>query len=203
MEGKIQELLGKAESAEENDATVNGSKRLFGSEADAAAFYELKRPGLSDLDSWNESSSLSSYSLFDETGRELPRTELAEGDLIRISLKGSGKYDWVKVISLRQSADEAVVTVSPAADPTDHSGDKATTSHFFSGDATNNFCLRLNGRAVEFFVIGFTEKTNIGETGGPVESIRNLAVANLGSYLGIQSSEWTKFSENFLKAAGD
>jgi hypothetical protein len=43
------------------------------------------------------------------------------------------------------------------------------------------------------------EKTNIEETSGVLETIRNYATANLGCLLGIQKTQWETFCKNFLE----
>src|SRR6476469_1566783 len=47
---------------------------------------------------------------------------------------------------------------------TDKEPDKNVTSHFFTSDATNNFCLEKRDAVVSFYVIGLSEKTNTDET---------------------------------------
>jgi hypothetical protein len=91
------------------------------------------------------------------------------------------------------------VTIKPSHDPTDKDSDKDATSHFFTSDATNNFCLEKRDAVVSFYVIGLSEKTNTDETENLVERARNVAVANIGSYFGIQKGEWKTFCRKFLR----
>ncbi len=117
---------------------------------------------------------------------------------MRISLKGSGKYDWIRVIDIYEAADKFVVTVKPTYDPTQEKSDKTVISHFFTDDSTNNFCVLRKEKTIAFYVIGLGEKQNTNETKNTLETIRNVAV-NLGSYLGIQKVEWEKFCHHFLE----
>ncbi len=203
MNGKIQYLLQEANSQDSNENSVSFAKRDFTTlEKAQTAFLRLKEK-LLNLDNWSENSGLSSYELFDENGNVRPDKTLAADSFIRIALTGSGKYDWVKVIEIYEAEDEFVIIVNPTFDPTGDNPDKTSTSHFFSAEATNNFCLLQNDKSVDFYVIGINEKQNSGETENTLEIVRNVAVANLGSYLGIQKSVWTKFCENFLSSVAE
>jgi hypothetical protein len=199
MKGRLKELFDKARSATEHDASINGAERDCDAEPEAREAFAKFRRKLFDLPRWNSESALTSFAHFDADGRELEDRPLAERDFIRIALKGSGKYDWVRVARIEQTDDEAVITVSPEFDPTAEQPDKETTSHFFTSAATNNFCLQKDGTKILFYVIGLDEKTNLGETENTLETARNALVANLGYYLGIQKGEWLTFCRNFLE----
>lgn len=203
MNGRIQNLLKEANSQDSHENSVSFAKRDFTTvEKARTAFFRLKESVL-NIENWNENSRLSSYELFDENGNNCADKTLTTDSFIRISLKGSGKYDWVKVIEIYDTADEFVITVTPTFDATEEKPDKTSTSHFFSAEATNNFCLLRDDKSVNFYVIGLNEKQNTGETGNPLEIVRNIGVANLGSYLGIQKSVWTNFCENFLSSVAE
>lgn len=117
---------------------------------------------------------------------------------MRILLKGSGKYDWVKIISIDEATDEFIITVKPTFDPTADEPDKTVISHFFTDESTNNFCLSRNGGKISFYVIGLNEKQNTSETKNTLETVRNVAV-NAAAYVGIQEGEWEKFCHSFLE----
>lgn len=196
MQYQTEELQKQAE-ADRNDSSINGAKREFESEQAAEDFFAHLKEKLFNIEAWNSGSGLSSYALYDENGAEIKDKPLAEKDFIRISLKGTGKYDWVRVTRIHQTPSEIILTVKPTFDPT--AEEKYSTSHFFTSEATNNFCLLKDGQTVMFYVIGLNEKTNTQETDSLLEKARNFAAANLGSYLGVQSAEWTKFAESFLE----
>lgn len=197
MQFKTQRLLEQAKASEDQNSSISGAKRDFESARAAADFFSYLKGKLLDLEAWNAQSGLSSYTHFDKNGNEVKNEPLREEDFIRILVKGTGKYDWVRVRQIYRAANEIVLTVKPAFDPTDE--DKTSTSHFFSSEATNNFCLLKNETTIEFYVVGLNEKTNVGEADGVIETARNAAVANLGFYLGIQKSEWTTFCQKFLE----
>jgi len=92
-----------------------------------------------------------------------------------------------------------VLTVNPSRNPTEKTDDESVTSHFFSGDATNNFCLERRENILNMCVIGLSEKTNTDETKNAFETARNFAVANAGRFLGVQKAHWKLFCESFLK----
>lgn len=200
MSNKIQNLLEQAYAQDSNRNSVSFAKHNFTAADNAQTAFTQLREKLLNLENWNEHSGLTSYELFDKDGNSYEDKTLKENAFIRIYLKASGKYDWVQIIEIYDSTDEFVITVNPTFDPTDRNSEKDETSHFFSSEATNNFCLLRDDKSLTFYVIGLNEKQNVEETDNPIETVRNVAVANLGSYLGIQTSEWTKFCESFLSS---
>jgi len=205
INGKIQILLEKA--ARQNDSTVPKQSstaqatRVFSTAAEAEKAFSFLRNRLFKVELWNVESEISSFHLFDRNGNAAPEKPAATaGDFIKIIFPGSGKDDWVKIVQIHDSSGETVLTVQPSPDPTEKESEK-TTSHFFTADSTNNFCLQKIDAKINFYVIGLNEKTNTEDTSGVVETIRNFATANLGSFLGIQKTQWETFCENFLKSA--
>ncbi|HUS00045.1 MAG TPA: hypothetical protein VMZ26_18425 [Pyrinomonadaceae bacterium] len=194
----IEKLIQAANSSNEGDTSLNLAKRVFLEQAGCDELFGTTRSKLLDIKEWNKNSSPTSYALFDESGRENPTQPISVGLFIRIGLYGSGKYDWVRVISITDEPDEVVVTVKPTYDPTAEAPDTASTSHFFGPEATNNFCLQRDDKTVAFYVIGLNEHQNTKFTGGLIESARNAAVANVGYYSGLQKGVWKEFCSNFL-----
>lgn len=201
MNGKIRDLLNQAE-VNPNNSSVSSAEKNFSAAAEAEKAYSIVKNKIQNIDEWNDHGMLSSYKIFTEDGQPRKTEILSENSFIRISLKGSGKYDWVRVINIDDLKNEFIITVKPAFDPTEEKPDRSVISHFFTDAATNNFCLSRNGETVSFYVIGLNEIRNTTETDGALETARNLAV-NLASYLGIQTSEWKKFCEGFLECATD
>lgn len=203
MNSKFQDLLKQAETQARattpQQSSVTCSERSFSNDDEAGVFFERLKQKLLRIKDWNEKSGLSGYKLFDAKGNLSHRKQAIVGDFIRIALHGSGKYDWVKILDIFDAPDEIVLTVKPTFNPTEEHTDKSVTSHFFTSDATNNFCVERRGRAINFCVIGLSEKTNTKETDGFIEAARNFATANIGSYFGIQKSEWKTFTESFLE----
>lgn len=193
----IENLLELAKS-DQNHSSVSKSEKIFLDEPEAQrAFAEYKKH-LVDLSCWNEAGNLSSYQLFDQNGEIIANGKIAQDLLIRISLKGTGKYDWVKVVEIADESNEMILTVQPTFDPSKK--EAKTVSHFFTAEARNNFCLHLDGRKISFYIIGLNEKQNLTQTSDFVEAIRNWVAANVGTYLGLQKAEWTTFAENFITA---
>jgi hypothetical protein len=203
MKGRLKELYEQANSSDKHDTSINGARRDCAAEAEAREDFLKFERKLFEISQWNSESALTSYTHFSAAGDELENRPLAEQDFIRISLTASGKYDWIKVIRIYRGADEIVLTVKPSFDPTEKAADKESTSHFFTNEATNNFCLQRDEKSILFYVIGLHEKTNLGETENALETARNAAVANLGYYLGIQKAEWKTFCRNFLEIDED
>ena len=199
MSGKIQNLLQQA-SQEPNTSSVSFAKRNFTEEGQAQAVFLEVKEKLLNLDNWNKNAGLSSFEIFDENGNVQADKTIRIGGFERISLKGTGKYDWVRITDIYEGEDEFVITVKPTYDPTADDQDKKAVSHFFTDEASNNFCLQKDDKSVALYVIGLNEKQNVSETDNMIETVRNAAVANLGSYLGIQKSEWTIFCKNFLSS---
>jgi len=195
----IERLLKAANSSTEGDTSVNFAKRVFLEQSECDAFFELTCSHLLDISEWNKHSSATGYELFNQNG-VVTSEPISVGAFIRIALYGSGKYDWVRVISILDEADEFVLTVKPSWDPTNAPIDPDSISHFFGPGAVNNFCVQRIGKTVAFYVIGLDEHQNTRFTDGLIESARNAAVANVGYYSGLQKAVWKQFASNFLES---
>jgi hypothetical protein len=194
---KTDELLKQAEISS-RESSISCAEKTFVNEAWATEVFSSLKAKLFDIKDWNEHSLLSSYEVFDEHGKSIESEKLSAGVFVRISLKGTIKYDWIKVIDIYEAADEFIITVQPTYDPTEKKVDKSVISHFFTDESTNNFCLSREGEKVRLYVIGLNEKQNTSETKNTLETIRNVAV-NLSTYLGIQNGEWEKFCHYFIE----
>ena len=199
--GKTQAFLGKAvrqhDSPTQEDSSIAKATRVFPSAAEAEEAFSFLQKRLFHIEHWNACSEISSFELFGADGNSQPK-KVAVGDFIKISLPGSGKDDWVNIVQIHETPDEVILTLKPSHDPTDKDN-KDSTSHFFSGDSTNNFCLQRKDAKINFYVIGLNEKTNTEDTSGILETARNFATANIGCLLGIQKAQWETFCKNFLE----
>ncbi|HXG86074.1 MAG TPA: hypothetical protein VNI84_18790 [Pyrinomonadaceae bacterium] len=207
MSSRIQDLLDKAAavtvSSEDKMSSISRAERQFGTEREAEKCFGELKGKLFRVERWNADSGLSSFELFDATGKSCERETAKVGDFIKITLAGSGKSDWVKIIDTDNAPDEIILTVQPSYNPTESAPDKSVISHFFTVESTNNFCLERKGATLNFYVIGLDEKSNTRDTNNIIETARNVATANLGHYLGIQKGEWTTFCENFLEVEAE
>jgi len=185
---------------DEDHSSFSSAEETFNGAAESTRIFSLLKNWLSDIDSWNAHSMLSTFTVFDENGREIESKKLENDYFLRILLKGTMKYDWVRVIDIYDSADEFIITVKPTYDPTAEKKDKTVISHFFTSESTNNFCLARRENSVALYVIGLNEKMNSEKTSNALETVRNAAV-NLGSYLGVQRGEWEKFCHHLMDDA--
>lgn len=201
MKYKTDELLESAR-LNKNHSSVSSAEQDFADESKAADVFSIIKKMLLSIDEWNEHAMLSSFTLFDRNGNETAEDAFLVENFIRISLKGSMKYDWVKIVDIFEAENEFAMTVKPTFDPTEEKRDENVISHFFTDEAENNFCLVRKSHRVGVYVIGLGEKMNSTETDNSLETIRNAAV-NLGSYLGIQTSEWEKFCRHLLDDAAE
>ena len=199
----MERLLKAANSSTEGDTSVNLAKRIFLNQAECDAAFDLTRSKLLSIADWGKSSSATSYELFDESGTVLKSEPIGVGRFIRINLYGSGKYDWVRVLEIQDEPDEFVLTVKPSHDPTEQPPDTSSTSHFFSPEATNNFCIQRVEKTLAFYVIGLNEHQNTKFTDSLIESARNAAVANIGYYSGLQKAVWKEFCSNMIEAKAE
>lgn len=198
MSFKTEELLRQAEALPSGESSIIRVERGFSDEGETTGFFSELKQSLLDISHWNRVSGLSSYQLFDSSGRPASDHNIKVKSFIKIKLTGSGKSDWVRVEDIYQTENELVITVRPSYDPTDEPQQTGKTSHFFWSQATNNFCAVKTGALVNLYVIGLSERQNTEQTENVVETVRNAAVANLGYYLGIQKAQWTKFCKSFL-----
>ena len=203
VNAKIQRLLGEALAQKYSSGTgkssITSASRTFPNTHDADDFFNRLRAELFRLREWNEKTTLTSFELFDEKGNISERQTAIVGDFIRLSMAGTGKSDWAKVIEIVDEAGEAILTIKPSYNSTGNEPDKNTTSHFFASTSTNSFCLEKNNAVVSFYVIELSEKANTDETGNFLETARNVAVSMVGPYFGIQKGEWKTLCVNFLR----
>ena len=199
MTEKIENLVARAKR-ETGESSLSFAEKTFSGDEESERIFRRLESKLLNIDEWNKHALLSSYELFEENGNARQDRNLSIGTFVRISLKGSLKYDWIRVADICEAADEFIITVKPTHNPTAETGDEKIISHFFTDESTNNFCLSKKGKLIAFHVVGLHEKQNTGETKNMLETIRNVAV-NLGSYIGIQKAEWEKFCHGFLEDA--
>jgi hypothetical protein len=194
----IEQLLQQAES-DPNHSSISFAEKSFNSKEQAEKAFADYKIKLMKIDVWNRAGNLAEFELFNLHGEIATDGKLAENLLLRLSLKGAGKYDWVKIVEIKNYERELILTVQPSFDPTDEILDKDKMSHFFTDEARNNFCLQLDTKKVNFYIIGLNEKQNTTQTQSLLETVRNVAAANFGSYFGIQKAEWTIFAGKFLE----
>lgn len=200
MRRRTDQLLKIAErqkdSADEGKSSITQVTREFSDEMAAETALQRFKQKLLHVNDWQKNSGVSTFQLVHKNGEEIKSSKAQIGNFIRINLPGTGKYDWVQIIDIVEDKDELVLTIEPSFDPRQNDTEK--TSHFFKRGATNNFCLQRQGNTLAFGVIGLNEEVNTDETGGVLESLRNLATAELG-WLGFQKIEWKIFCGNFLE----
>jgi len=203
MSSKMQELLNQAAQQSKQNSSAGSSvacaNRAFIHNSEAENIFARLKQKLLRINEWNEKSALTSFQLFDSGGVARQEKMATVNDFIRLDLHGSGKYDWVKIIAVDDATDETVLTIKPSFNPTEKQTETSVTSHFFTSDSTNNFCLRRRENTIDFCVIGLNEQTNFADTKNFIETARNFATSNTGYYLGIQKAEWKTFCENFLE----
>lgn len=207
MKNKISILLTEAErqskSPDVEKSSLAQATRQFTTASEAEANFKRLRGKLFHIEKWNRESGVSHFELFDENGNKIKDRDATVNDFIKITLPGTGKSDWVKIIEIHDIPDEVVLTVQPTYNPTEKTPDKTITSHFFTQDSRNNFCLGRDRETLNFYVIGLSEMSNTEKTNNILETARNFAAANLGHYLGFQKGEWTIFCRNFLEIEQD
>lgn len=199
MKSKIESLLKLADSPAAQTSLVTSASRFFPTVNEATTFFQTLTEKLLHIEHWNKVSEISSFTHFDENGNaRQPQNLAAVGSMVKVSLPGSGKDDWVKIIEIHDAPEEFVLTLQPSFDPTDKDNEKYT-SHFLVNTSTNNFCLQRKHAKINFYVIGLGEKTNTADSGGLIETARNFAASNIGYFFGIQKAQWQTFCENFLE----
>lgn len=199
MNSKIENLLKKAaetHSPPVETSSVSNASRVYPTDNEAANAFNNFKGNLFHVEYWNKASDFSSFAHYDENGGEISQKPFSVGSMIKISLPGSGKDDWVKIKEIYDGNEEIIITLQPSFDPT---AEDKHTSHFFISDSTNNFCLQKSDRKLNFYVIGLNEKTNTEDTEGIIETARNFMTSNVGYFFGIQKAQWKTFCENFLK----
>ena len=128
MKSKTQRLLELSNSDEKSSVSF-AERRFSDNETAKHAFIKFKSL-LFDLGLWNRCSAVIGFALYGENGAEINTQTIEKNLLLRLSMPGSGKYDWVKVTEIIDSPNEIVLTVQPSHDPTDKNNKRAKTSHF-------------------------------------------------------------------------
>ena len=183
-------------------SSVSNAERVYQTTEEAETAFQKFKEKLFLVEHWNKASVIASFAHYDENGNEQPQKPFAVGSMVKITLPGSGKDDWVKILEINDALPtEIVIRLQPSFDPTiaDAEEDKHT-SHFFVHTSTNNFCLQRVDKTLNFYVIGIGEQTNTEDSSGVLETIRNVATSNVGYFFGIQKTQWQTFCENFIEA---
>jgi hypothetical protein len=196
VKSKIQSLLELADSNEKSSVSF-AERRFPNAKAAKKAFSDYKSRIL-DVKRWNESSTITGFALYDKNGKEIINQPIRKDLLLRLSMPGSGKFDWVKTTDIENTSEEFILVVRPTYDPTDEDANRAKISHFFAKESNNNFCLTYSENTVKFYIIGLNEMQNTSDTKNSLETVRNFITANVGYYLSIQKSQWDSFCQNFL-----
>jgi len=203
ISARIQRLLAEALAQKylpgTGKSSITYASRAFPKTHDADDFFNRLVPELFRVREWKNKTTLTSFELFDEKGDISERQTALVGDFIRLSVLSSGRSDWVKVIEIIDEPDEAILTIEPSHDPTQNEPDNITSSHFFTSDSTNSFCLEKTNAIVSFYVIGLSTKTNRNKAGSFIEKARSVAVSKVGPYFGVQKGDWKTFCANFLR----
>ncbi len=203
VNARIQRLLGEALAQKYSSGTgkssITSASRTFPNTHDADDFFNRLRVELFRVREWNEKTTLTSFELFDQTGNMSERQTAIVGDLIRLSMAGTGKSDWARVTEIVDEAGEAILTIKLSYSSTGNEPDRNTTSHFVASTSTHSFCLEKNNAVVSFYVIELSEKANTDKTEKFLERARNVAVSMVGPYFGIQKGVWKTLCVNFLR----
>jgi hypothetical protein len=171
----------------------------------AIELYQIGKSRLADVNRWGEMSNipLSSFKLFDSSGRSCERT-VAEGDYIRIDIPGPGTsigkgYDWVHVEAVFSEVDfdEDVFTlrVRPSSHPLDPEG---KTAHFLTSKATSTFQIKRVKNVVYAEEHARNESPNM-ETGNGLDNFRN-ALVGTAAKIGLSYPQWKSLVKGLLKA---
>lgn len=170
----------------------------------AIILFEKARTSLLNINEWHTiSGSGARFQLVNEEGYEVKRS-VHKGDYIRISLPaipgstaGEG-YEWVLVEQLedRPVSEPAytIIQVRPSSPPFIES---AETGHFFSADASSNFCVERTGRKITAIVYGRNEAPNV-QVSRIIDKVRNFLVA-VGAMLGFNKPQWKSLVKGLLK----
>lgn len=175
---------------------VYSSRNDFPDEATAAREFTRSVTKLFRVDAWSDLPGFNStFELYGNNGERKAEGQPRVGDYIRISLPGPLPENWVEIIDLRTSDQEAEFTVSPSPHPQPKSPDEAKeVKHFFHKEATSTFRVKRQGNAIEAFEIGKNEAiNNRGEEAGD-RALVNTVVAE-GGWAGVQAIQWNKLTD--------
>ncbi|MFO0693432.1 MAG: hypothetical protein U0230_07745 [Polyangiales bacterium] len=196
--------------------THAGASHTYRNEAEARDAFRRQAAAFADPQRWNGLSGPENadFQLFDACGIQSHAHRFTEGDFLRVELPGGAPYAWVRVESVRVSADRIEVRVRPSYDPTRNPVDPRETAHFFDARATNTFVLERRGTTVRATVDGRDEYPNThGQTDSGLEAVSNRGVT-LGARAGnidlpvvghipnAQQHQWDVFTSNVIAQGG-
>lgn len=162
------------------------------SREEAISVYQEARRRLLDINRWDIYAGKGSavFSLTDASG--FPVNHIPEmGDLIRIQLPGSSRYDWVKIEEYVETIDRGrdndlfALRVRPTKDP---DSKEDAPAHFFTEDATSTFLIQRAGTRVTAAEKGRNEIANT-DNDSFFSKVRNLIVGT-GAKLGFSVPQW-------------
>lgn len=182
--------------AQESGSEMNAVQEArFDTAEAAAAFYEVAKQRLVDVNKWDEVAKLpsSTFILCDPSGQRTTRT-VQLGDYLKIDIPGPGTstgdgFDWVQVEYIEEQHQEDADIMSFRVRPTDNplSPEKAV-AHFFDDAATSTFQVKKMGNVVTAEVHGRNETPNT-HTDHVLDNIRNTMVG-LGAKVGASYPQW-------------
>jgi len=168
---------------------------IFASKQAAVIAFEKSKAKLFDINRWSALPGINSaFQLHDANGEKLHYGKPAIGHYIFIDLPGPDPVNWVQIIAMEESVDDAFFTVRPCPEP--KAKNVKEIKHFFTDKATSTFRVQRVGKSIYAFEIGKQEEiNNHGEKAGN-RKIINTLIAETGS-LGLQKMQWDKLT-NYL-----
>lgn len=171
---------------------------------EARTFFQQVKERLLHVNDWHVfAGSLSAeFQLTDPAGNPVDRRPQKD-DYFRISIPAPGiqtgeGFDWVQVEEIveRVEGDDEFtsVRVRPASSPLN---DHPDVAHFYTDEATSNFIVRREGRAITAGVYGRNEKPNVKAAENLLDKVRN-AIVGTGGVTGFSKLQWKALVSGLL-----
>ena len=186
---------GKVLKGEKSRDKTYSSSRQFEDEDSASFEFSRSRERLLNVNAWSQIPGVANatFELYSPDGAPLDRTQVRNGDFIKIDLPGPLPFYWVKVIEISDQPDLAQFTVQPTYDPREKD-DKRATDHFFQGKARSIFRVERRGKEITALEIGVDEAINNKEDEAGGKGLINTLVS-AGGWAALQKYQWKNLTD--------
>jgi hypothetical protein len=154
------------------------------------------------------------------SGGNVYRDTISSTEYGKIQADSQQRYDWVQIQSAQDYTDKDGSKVFhihcvPSYDPTAQPVQKDHIAHFFAGNTTNNFYVKVGHGQVEAGSHGYGEIVNLGPGVDNEHAMMNVLIAQLAwgatvdpktgmaGSLGQQKATWASFSNRALTGFTD
>ena len=195
---KVIETIKQEASALLGEATKDtrfSSEHVYPNEQLAAEAFAQSVNKLFAVNGWSGLPGITStFQLHDADGQPKAAGGPVVGDYVRIDLPGPTPENWVKIVAINSSDNQAEFTVRPSHNPQTATQEARPVEHFFSSEASSTFRVEQEGNRIIASEIGKNERiNNDGDEAGDRPVINTLIAE--GGWAYFQRVQWKKLTD--------